>query len=162
MATWKTRRTIKGMPEDVIGVLTDPAAARRWSPVGFDVAGLDGDRLEAGKTARLVGSLAGRGVSFDVDVLDASDETLALRAYGPVEMDVRYDALPHEDGAEVVAHVDVRSAGGLLGLALSRATDALLAGGALQAAVAAVAREVEGTLVPAECDAAPERVLVAA
>ncbi len=143
MGSWKTQRTINGMPADVLDVLTDPAAARRWSPVGFDVAGLDGERLEAGTTARLVGRLAGRDVSFDVDVLDASDETLALRANGPVEMDVRYDALPHADGTEVVASVEVRSGGGLIGLALSRATDALLAGGALHAAVAAVAREVE-------------------
>jgi hypothetical protein len=145
MATWSARTTVMGSPEDVIGVLTDPTAARRWSPVGFELEDLDGDRLEAGSRARLVGRLAGRGVSFDVDVFDAGDGLLSLRATGPVEMDVRYDALPHGDGAEVVAYVDVRSRGGLLGRVLSSATDALLAGGALEVAVSAVAREVEGS-----------------
>ena len=145
MATWSARTTVMGSPEDVLCVLTDPDAARRWSPVGFELEELEGDRLEAGSRARLVGRLAGRGVSFDVDVFDAGDGLLSLKASGPVEMEVRYDARPHGDGAEVVASVDVRSGGGVLGRVLSSATDALLAGGALQMAVAAVAREVEGS-----------------
>lgn len=145
MATWSARTTAMGTPDEVICVLTDPASARRWSPIGFDIEELDGDRLEAGSRARLVGRLAGRGVAFDVDVLDAGDGLLSLTASGPVEMDVRYDALPHEDGSEVVAWVNVRSGGGLLGRVIAGATDALLAGGALHAAVTAVAREVEGS-----------------
>jgi hypothetical protein len=134
-----------GTPDDVISALTDPAAARRWSPIGFELEDFDGDRLEAGSQARLVGRLAGREVGFDVEVLDAGDGLLSLTATGPVHMDVRYDALPDEDGGvEVLASVDVRSGGGLLGRVLSSATDAVLAGGALNVAVAAVAREVEG------------------
>jgi hypothetical protein len=58
-------------------------------------------------------------------------------------MDVRYDASPFGDMTEVTASVAVRSAGGLLGRVLSSATDALLAGGALNIAVQSVAREVE-------------------
>ena len=91
----------------------------------------------------LTGKLAGRSVKFEVDVLKASDGQLELRAKGPVEMDVRYDAAPLGDMTEVTASIAVRSAGGLLGRVLSSATDALLAGGALNIAVQSVAREVE-------------------
>jgi hypothetical protein len=143
MATWETRTTVKGEPEHVLEVLTDPALARRWSPIGFELEQIDGDRLRSGTRAVLTGKLAGRGVSFDVHVIKASDGQLELRAVGPVEMDVAYDALRGDDGTEVVASVAVRSAGGLIGRMLSSATDALLAGGALAVAVQGVAREVE-------------------
>jgi hypothetical protein len=145
MAFWETRTIVNGAPEHVLEVLTDPAAARRWSPIGFELEDLDGDRLRSGSRAVLTGKLAGRGVSFDVEVLNASDGQLMLRAIGPVEMDVAYDAFEAVDGTEVVASVAVRSAGGLLGRMLSSATDALLAGGALNVAVQGVAREVERT-----------------
>ncbi len=143
MATWETRTTVMGGPEDVLQVLTDPLAARRWSPIGFELEQIEGDRLRSGTHAVLTGKLAGRGVKFEVHVIKASDGQLELRAKGPVEMDVCYDAVPLGDMTEVTAHVNVRSAGGLLGRLLSSATDALLAGGALSVAVASVAREVE-------------------
>jgi hypothetical protein len=78
-----------------------------------------------------------------VHVIKASDGQLELRAVGPVEMDVVYDAIEADDGTEVKATVAVRSSGGLFGRMLSSATDALLAGGALNVAVQGVAREVE-------------------
>jgi phosphate uptake regulator len=143
MAVWETRTIVNGAPEDVLEVLTDPAAARRWSPVGFELEQIEGDRLRSGTRAVLSGRIAGRGVSFDVEVIKASDGQLELRAVGPVEMDVAYDAVAAGDATEVVASVAVRSAGGLLGRMLSSATDALLAGGALNMAVQGVAREVE-------------------
>ena len=143
MATWETRTKVKGQPEHVLEVLTDPTAARRWSPIGFELDDIDGDRLRSGTHAVLTGKLAGRGVSFDVHVLKASDGQLELRAVGPVEMDVAYDATAADEGTEVVASVAVRSGGGLLGRMLSSATDALLASGALSVAVQGVAREVE-------------------
>jgi hypothetical protein len=143
MATWETRTTVNGLPEHVLEVLTDPTAARRWSPIGFELEQIEGDRLRSGTRAVLSGKLAGRGVSFDVHVLKASDGQLELRAVGPVEMDVAYDAIEADEGTEVVASVAVRSGGGLLGRMLSSATDAMLAGGALNIAVQGVAREVE-------------------
>jgi hypothetical protein len=149
MATWQTTTTVKGEPEHVLEILTDPSSARRWSPIGFELEQLDGDRLRSGTHAVLTGKLAGRGVSFDVHVLKASDGQLELRAVGPVEMDVAYDAIPADHGTEVKAKVSVRSAGGLIGRMLSSATDALLAGGALGVAVQGVAREVERTYVAA-------------
>jgi hypothetical protein len=143
MATWETRTTVVGGPEDVLSVLTDPCAAQRWSPVGFELEEIEGDRLVSGTHAVLTGRLAGRSVKFDVDVLKASDGQLELVARGPIEMDVRYDAAALGDMTEVTASVAVRSTGGLLGRLLSSATDALLAGGALNIAVQSVAREVE-------------------
>jgi hypothetical protein len=143
MATWETRTTVMGGPEDVLEVLTDPSAAQRWSPIGFELEQIEGDRLRSGTRAVLSGKLAGRGVSFDVEVIKASDGQLELRAIGPVEMEVAYDAIAAGDATEVVASVAVRSAGGLFGRVLSSATDALLAGGALNVAVQGVAREVE-------------------
>jgi hypothetical protein len=143
MATWETRATVMGMPEDVLEVLTDPCAAQRWSPIGFELEHIEGDRLRSGSRAVLTGRLAGRTVKFEVHVLKASDGQLELHAKGPVEMDVRYDAAALGDMTEVIASVAVRSAGGLLGRVLSSATDALLAGGALNIAVQSVAREVE-------------------
>lgn len=143
MATWETRTIVKGDPEHVLEVLTDPAAARRWSPIGFDLEQIEGDRLRSGTRAVLTGKLAGKGVSFDVHVTKASDGQLELRATGPIEMDVLYDAFAADEGTEVVASVAVRSGGGLIGRMLSSATDALLAGGALAVAVQGVAREAE-------------------
>ena len=145
MATWETRTTVVGGPEDVLEVLTDPCAAQRWSPIGFELEQIEGDRLRSGSHAVLTGKLAGRSVKFEVDVLKASDGQLELHARGPVEMDVRYDAAPLGDMTEVTASVAVRSAGGLLGRLLSSATDALLAGGALNIAVQSAAREVEAS-----------------
>ena len=149
MGTWETRTTVNGEPEHVLEVLTDPGSARRWSPIGFELEELDGDRLRSGTRAVLTGKLAGRGVSFEVNVIKASDGQLELHAVGPVEMDVAYDAVPGEEGTEVIASVAVRSGGGLLGRMLSSATDALLAGGALNIAVQGVAREVERSYVTA-------------
>jgi hypothetical protein len=146
MATWETRTTVMGDPEHVLEVLTDPCAARRWSPIGFQLEQIEGDRLQSGTHAVLSGKLAGRGVKFEVHVLKASDGQLELHAKGPIEMDVVYDAVLADAGmTEVIAQVVVRSAGGLLGRMLSSATDALLAGGALNIAVQSVAREVEQT-----------------
>ena len=149
MANWETRTRVKGQPEHVLEVLTDPDAARRWSPIGFEVEQIDGDRLRSGTRAVLTGKLAGKGVSFDVHVTKASDGQLELRATGPIEMDVAYDAIPAGDGSEIVATITVRSTGGLIGRVLSSATDALLAGGALSVAVQGVAREVERSFATA-------------
>jgi hypothetical protein len=143
MGTWETRTTVMGEPDDVLAVLTDPCAARRWSPIGFELEQIDGDRLRSGTQAVLTGKLAGRTVKFEVDVIKASDGQLELHARGPVEMDVRYDAAALGEMTEVKASVAVRSAGGLMGRLISSATDALLAGGALNIAVQSVAREVE-------------------
>ena len=69
MTTWHAQTTAPAPPEDVLDVLTDPAALARWSPVAFDIEEIDSERLQAGTHARAAGSLAGREVRFDVAVM---------------------------------------------------------------------------------------------
>ncbi len=141
MRTFTASTTAPAGPEAVLDVLTDPDACRRWAPMPFDVSGLEDDRLRAGSRARVTGRLAGMTVGFDVDVRAACDRRLELTATGPVGFDVAYAVDPREDGSEVRASISVRSRGGLHGRVMAQATEALLAAGALQAAMGRIARE---------------------
>lgn len=143
MRTYTAHTTVKGRHEDVFVTLIDPDSIRRWSPVDFEVEHLDGDRLEAGGQARVTGRLAGLRVGFDVDVIEADGERLSLVAAGPIDLAVGYHVAPAGDVSEITASVSVRRAGGLGGRVLAGATDALLSGGALQAALGRIAREAE-------------------
>jgi uncharacterized protein YndB with AHSA1/START domain len=141
MREWTATTTIDARPEAVLDVLTDPDACARWAPIPFDVEDLRTPRLRCGSLARVRGRLAGRRVGFDVEVHEAVDGRLRLSADGPVGFDVRYDLAPAPRGSEVRAAVTVRPVRGLTGRLLAEATNALLAAGALQAAVARLARE---------------------
>jgi hypothetical protein len=140
MGIWSTSATLDGHPEAVLDVLTDPDACERWSPVAFEVEGAP--RLAAGSRARVAGSIVGRRVEFDVEILHADDRRLALRAAGPIEIEARYDARPCGAATCLDAEVSVRSAGGLLGRVMAGAADGLLAAGALDAALRRIADEV--------------------
>ena len=142
MSTWSTHTEVMGTPDDVIAVLSDSDSIRRWSPIDFQVDGIDGDRLLAGSRARVSGRLAGRGASFDVDVEQAGDGRFALTASGPIDLDVEYEAFADGERTEVWATVTVRG-GGLLGRVLAQATDALLAAGALDRALTRIAAEID-------------------
>ncbi len=141
MRTWNAHTTVMARPEAVLDVLTDPEACVRWAPVAFDVEGLDSPRLVAGSRARVVGRLAGRSVGFDVEVHEADHRRLSLAASGPVGLDVAYDLVAAGPGSEVRASVRVRPGSGLTGRLIAHATDALLAAGALDTAIAGIARE---------------------
>ena len=141
MRTWNAHTTVMARPEAVLDVLTDPHACVRWAPVAFDVEGLDSPRLVAGSRARVSGRLAGRQVGFDVEVHEADHRRLALAASGPVGLDVAYDLVAAGPGSEVRASVRVRPGSGLTGRLIAHATDALLAAGALDTAIAGIARE---------------------
>jgi hypothetical protein len=143
MRTWNASTTVHGEPQRVLEVLTDPEACARWSPVRFDVEALNGDRLRTGSEIRLAGRLAGRVVGFDVQILRADERRLALRARGPVEIEAAYDVEAEAERTRLRASVSVRPGPGLTGRLLRGATDALLAGGALDAAVTRIAREAE-------------------
>jgi Polyketide cyclase / dehydrase and lipid transport len=143
MATWESTTTVQAEPRHVIDILTDPELVRRWSPIDFRVEDLPGDRLEEGVRARVSGGIAGQKVRFEIDVIEAGENGLVLRATGPIDIDVEYLIEALEDAAEITASVAVRPGGGLVGRLLSRATDSLLAAGALNKAVARIADEVE-------------------
>jgi len=140
MRTWTASATAAALPLDVLDVLTDPAAARRWAPVPFDVEH-DPGRLTPGTRTRVSGRLAGRDVGFDLEVHAADAERFELTASGPVGFDVAYDFAPVDGGTEVRASVSVRPGGGLTGRVLAKATTALLAAGALPTAVSRIAHE---------------------
>lgn len=139
MATWITHTTMDGAPKDVLAVLTDPAACTRWSPIDFDVEGPG--PLAGGTRRRVAGRLAGHEIGFSIEVLEASDRRLALRASGPIEIDVDYRVTAVDERSDVHARVAVKPSGGLGGRLLSRATDALLAGGMLDRALEKIALE---------------------
>jgi hypothetical protein len=142
MRTWTTETTVAGLPDEVLALLTEPDAIARWAPVPFELLDMDKDRLAAGTRARVLGRLAGRTLEFDVTVLAADEERLALVAEGPISIDVEYSFREVAQGSELRASVSVRGSG-LIGRVLAQATDALLAAGALRTAVNRIGRELE-------------------
>ena len=145
MRTWTATTTVDAPPEAVLDVLTDPGACARWAPVDFDVTGVGGRRLVAGSRPQVRGRLAGVEVGFDVEVLEVDEGRLALRAAGPVALDVAYDLYVAAGGSEVRASVGVRPGRGLRGRLLAEATSALLSAGALQQALSRIGRECVAT-----------------
>jgi hypothetical protein len=142
MSTWTEQLTAQAAPAAVLDVLTDPDACGRWAPVPFDVDDDAGARLQAGSRTRVEGRLAGRRVGFDVEVFAADEERLALRASGPIDLDVEYRLRAVPAGSEVRASIAVRG-DGLAGRVLAQATGALLGAGALRTAMTRIAREAE-------------------
>ena len=143
MGTWQTRTCVETRPERVLELLTDPEACERWSPVAFDVDGVDAERLAPGDRVRLGGRIAGRSVGFDVHILEADDHRLELEASGPIHIAAEYEARPGGCGGrtELRASVSVKSQGGLAGRLLSGAAEAMLRAGALDAALSRIADE---------------------
>ena len=145
MRTWTTQTTVTGLPDEILALLTEPDAIALWTPVPFELIDLDTDRLVAGSRARVRGRLAGRTLEFDVEVLAADDERLALVARGPISIDVEYALRPAAGGSDLRASVSVRGSG-LIGRVLAQATDALLAAGALDLAVSRIGGQVKPAL----------------
>ena len=144
MANWSATTTTKASPEQLLEVLTQPEAIRRWSPVDFDLDDLDSKRLAPGTRARVTGRLAGVRVGFDVEVHAADHDVLELSADGPVGLDVRYELAPANTGSELYASVSLRRGGGITGRLVANATAAMLAAGALEGAAGRIARAAEG------------------
>jgi hypothetical protein len=124
MTTWTARTSVSGDPDEILELPTELDGIRSWAPIPFEVTALPGDRLEAGSAACVRGGLAGRSVSFDVE----------------------YDVRPAAAGSEVEASVAVSAARGLVGRLLGRATDAMLAAGALSSAVDRLGQQFEPAL----------------
>jgi hypothetical protein len=142
MATWMAQTRVAGLPDQVLILLTEPEAIARWAPIDFELVDFPGERLTAGDRVWVRGGLAGRTLEFEVEVAEAENGHLVLSATGPIRLDVEYLAIASEDGGEVRASITV-SGRGLLGRALARAADALLASGALRAAIERIGSELE-------------------
>lgn len=145
MCLWQYKATVPGSPADVLELLTEPVAIARWAPVPFEVVALEGTRLQSGSRARVAGRLAGRSVEFDVDVRRACDERLELVAQGPISIDVQYALRPAGTESEIEACVSVEGQG-FFGRVLAKATETLLAAGALRMSVDRLANELQPAL----------------
>jgi hypothetical protein len=144
MSEWRATARANATPERLLEVLTHPEQIRRWSPVEFDLEELDGGRvLGPGARARVSGKLAGVAMGFDVRVHAADADRLELSADGPIALDVRYDLVHGDDGAELSASVSMREARGLTGRVVAKATAALLSAGVLDGATGRIARAAE-------------------
>ena len=140
---WIAETAVASDPGQVIYVLTRPCPISNWAPVPFEVEGLRSGRLETGSRARVFGMLAGKQVAFDVEVHEASDDSLRLTAIGPyVEMDVVYAVVPLDDYAHVHASIDVKGKG-VMGRFVAKAVEGFLAGGALKGALGQLADAAE-------------------
>jgi hypothetical protein len=140
---WTATARAKATPGQVLEVLTHPEEIRRWSPVDFDLDGLEGRRLAAGTRGRVTGRVAGVMVGFDVEIHVADEARLELSAQGPVALDVRYELMRDDAGAELNASVSMQRGGGLTGRLVAKATAALLSAGALEGAAGRIARVAE-------------------
>jgi Polyketide cyclase / dehydrase and lipid transport len=136
-------QTASAQTAHVLEVLTDPAACGRWAPIAFTTEHASGERLQAGTRTTLNGRIAGRSVSFDVEVLAADDRRLSLWASGPVGLEVDYRLTPAASGTLIDAQITLTQAAGITGAVLLRATAAMLSAGALRCALRAIAAEAE-------------------
>ncbi len=146
MASYETSIETHASPDQVMRVLTDPAEIRSWSPVPFELNGLDGDALATGSKARVSGSLAGVSVGFDVTVHAASADGLRLTADGPVSLDVVYGLRNSGAGSELSASVSLERPRGLTARVIGKATEAMLTAGALDRATSRIATSAEGVM----------------
>lgn len=146
MSSYTTMIETKASADQVLAVLTDPRAIRSWSPVPFELEGAE-EELHAGARTRVRGSLAGLKIGFDVRVHAADRNGLELSADGPVAFDVRYGLRQAPTGSEVSATVALRRSRGITARVIAKATEALLAAGALDSAASRIARAAEAAAV---------------
>ncbi|MGN6167776.1 MAG: SRPBCC family protein [Solirubrobacteraceae bacterium] len=142
MRTFTAHTTATSAPREVLDQLTDPAAIARWAPVPFELLELDEERLYPGATVRVRGQLAGQSAEFSVHVLEVSRERLTLVAQGPISLEVEYDVRPARPGSRIQASISVLGQG-LIGRVLAKATETLLAAGALQGSLNRLAGQPE-------------------
>jgi hypothetical protein len=145
--TFQASRQIEAAPSQIIELLTDPAAASTWSPVEFELDDGAAGRLQTGTHMEVGGRVAGRRVSFDLSILEASRRHLNLKASGPFDVTACYEAQEAERGTELRASVSVASRGGIRGRLVSTAAEALLAAGALEQTLERIARSAAAPTV---------------
>jgi hypothetical protein len=127
------RQTTVAMPvesEILLEVLTSHEACLSWCPVAVEIDGAHRGRFAAGDRAEIRGSLGGRSVSFQLEILAANRDCFALRALGPFTIEASYrfgPALP--EGTLVRLDVATSSPRGLAGRLGAKVVDALLGAG---------------------------------
>lgn len=142
MSTHTASQTATAEPAHLLQVLIDPVACARWAPIEFSTDQDAGEYLHAGSRTRLRGRIAGRNVTFEIDVLAADERGLSLRATGPVGLEVDYQLTSSDRGTLIEAYITLAQARGVTGALASRAIDAILGAGALRA-IAAEAEQLQ-------------------
>jgi hypothetical protein len=148
MDTWRTEIEVQAKPDHVLETLTDVNACEAWSPVSFDVDGLESGRLQHGGKVEVSGAIVGCRVRFCVEIVRADSERLVLWATGPVDMLVDYLVQPAADGSRVLAAISMRRGTGAGARIATRAVSILLGAGALSHTVAKIACEAERRHAP--------------
>jgi hypothetical protein len=138
-----------GDADGVLRALTDPELIATWAPVDFELESTDGSPLRAGRHESVSGSIAGRSVSFRIEVIRADRSRLQLRAEGPLTLDVEYRFRQRGDSVVVDASVGMQRKGGLAAQVLRAAVGALLSAGALDRALQRLEESVGERLGPA-------------
>lgn len=126
----------------ILDVLSDPEAVRRWFPVPCEFEDEVG-RLQAGKSYRTTGRLAGRHVHAELHVLEADEQRVRVSLVGHVIFDLDVELSPNGSGTDADIRVAVHPGGGLSGRLLTPAASALLRAGALGRTVHAIRAEAE-------------------
>jgi len=143
IGTWRSHIDVRASPDRVLETLTDVRACETWSPVDFDIAGPNTQRLTAGTRVAVSGRIARRRVRFCVEIVRADTERLLLRAAGPVDMLADYLVTSAAHGSRLHAAISVRRGSGSGASLMARATSVLLGAGALKRALSGIAREAE-------------------
>ena len=142
LPTWRSQIDVCVAPDKLLETLTSVEACEAWSPVGFDVDGLESGRLRGGTKVEVIGAIVGRRVRFSVEIVRADRERLVLRANGPVDLLADYTVQPAVVGSRVDAAISVDR--GARGSRLAaRAISMMLGAGALNHALSRIAREAE-------------------
>jgi hypothetical protein len=142
LPTWRSQIDVCVEPDELLETLTSVEACEAWSPVGFDIDGANSGRLRSGTKVDVSGAIVGRRVRFSVEIIRADRERLILRANGPVAVLADYAVAPAGGGSRMEAAISVdRGAGG--SRLAARAISVMLGAGALQHALARIAREAE-------------------
>jgi hypothetical protein len=145
MRTFTAQTTATTAPPQVLELLTDPDEIAHWAPIPFEIIEFDEERLRSGAEVRVRGRLAGQSLEFAVHVLEVSDQRLVLVAQGPISLEVEYDVRPAVRGSGIRASVSVLG-NGLIGRVLAKATEALLAAGALQSSLNRLAQQPQAAI----------------
>lgn len=107
LPTWRSQIDVCVAPDKLLETLTSVEACEAWSPVGFDVDGLESGRLRGGTKVEVIGAIVGRRVRFSVEIVRADRERLVLRANGPVDLLADYTVQPAVVGSRVDAAISV-------------------------------------------------------
>jgi len=140
MRTFTAHTTAASAPHEVLDRLTDPVAIARGAPVPFEVLELDAQRLNPGANVRVRGQLPGQGPSSPGMCWRSQTSDSGSSRKVPSRLKSPTTCAPAIRGRRINASISVLGHG-LLGRLLAKATEALLAAGALRSSLNRLANQ---------------------